>query len=135
LVLSTLLCSQACAPKKTEREAAQLLLDRISAIDVRASIPTRAAQIKRLRELPLSDTRLSNIRDHCALAHGGLLTAERDQSAVRARVDDAQRNPVDAAELEQLRAALVRAAHSLQDAHASLPECESNARRLVRDVR
>jgi hypothetical protein len=125
----------ACHGEKSEREPARELLGRISAIDVRAPIADRAAGLRELLGLQLADPELIRIRDQCALAHGGLLSAEREQAAVRERVDGADRHPVDATELAALQSALARAAQSLRDAHAALPDCERSTRDLTAETR
>jgi hypothetical protein len=129
------LLGPACQRDKSDRESAQELLERISAIDVRAPFVDRAARLRELLGLPLVDARLKRVRDQCALAHGGLLSAEREQAAVRERLDRADREPVAAGELARLQGSLARAAESLRDAHASLPDCERSRRELTAETR
>jgi len=129
------LLGPACHGEKSERAPAQELLGRISAIDVRAPLGERAARLHELLGLQLVDPRLIRVRDQCALAHGGLLSAEREQAAVRARIDRAGHEPVAAAELASLQSALARAAESLRDAHTSLPDCEQSTRDLIAETR
>lgn len=129
------LLGSACRGEKSEREPTLELLGRISAIDVDAPFADRAARLRDLMGLQLADPRLIRVRDQCALAHGGLLSAEREQAAVRARIDRADREPVAAAELARLEAALARAAESLRDAHTGLPDCERSTRELTAETR
>jgi hypothetical protein len=125
----------ACRGENSDREAARALLARISAIDVRAPLADRAARLRELLGLQLDDARLIRVRDECALAHGGLLSAEREQAEVRDRIDRADREPVAASELASLRAALASAAASLRDAHSAMPECERSTRELTAETR
>jgi hypothetical protein len=130
-----LACHGACHGEKSEREPTLELLGRISAIDVHAPFADRAARLRDLMGLPLADPRLIRVRDQCALAHGGLLSAEREQAAVRVRIDRGDREPVVATELAGLQEALARAAASLRDAHTSLPDCERSTRELTAETR
>jgi hypothetical protein len=129
------LLGPACHGEKSDREPALELLRRISAIDVHAPFAARAARLRELLGLQLADPRLISVRDECAMAHGGLLAAEREQAAVRERIDRADREPVAAAELASLQSALARAADSLRDAHAALPGCEQSTRELTTETR
>jgi len=129
------LLGPACHGDKSEREPALELLGRISAIDVHAPFADRAARLRELLGLQLVDPRLIRVRDQCATAHGGLLGAEREQAAVRERIDRADREPVAPAELAGLRQALARAAESLRDAHSAFSECERSTRELTAETR
>jgi hypothetical protein len=129
------LLGPACHGEKSDREPALELLGRISAIDVHAPFADRAARLRELLGLRLADPRLLRVRDECATAHGGLLSAEREQAAVRERIDRADREPVAAPELASLQSALARAAESLRDAHSALPDCERSTRELTAETR
>ena len=129
------LLGPACHGERSERGPALELLGRISAIDVHAPFADRAARLRELLGLRLGDSRLIRVRDECAMAHGALLSAEREQAAVRDRIDRADREPVAATELASLKEALARAAESLRDAHSALPACERSTRELTAETR
>jgi hypothetical protein len=121
----------ACSDNSSRAEA-RALLERISAVDLRAPFEKRASQVQALSTLPLATAELVAVRDACSKAHGGLLAAERAQAAARVELDRlaaaAQR---DQAELAAVGAQLSAAASQLQAAQAALPTCEARAQELA----
>src|SRR5262245_36434441 len=105
------LLALACSRQNSEREEARSLLERIAAVDLRASFDQRAQRIDALRELALSSPKLHAVRERCVEAHAGLLAAERQQAAARIRIEraeDAGRR--DPAEVAAIAATLAGAA-------------------------
>lgn len=125
----------ACGRDSTERDAARALVDRIASLDLHAPAEARARQLDALRSLALPLADLRDARDRCALAHGGLLTAELQQSNVRARLDRAGSEPLGAQELPLLRDALARASSDLSEARAALPACANAVQLAMRRLR
>lgn len=118
----------ACGSRNSSRQEAQALLERISAVDLRAPHERRAQQVEALAKLPLASNELSAVRDACSKAHGGLLAAEREQAAARAALGRlAATAERDQAQLAAVAAQLSSAARQLQAAQAALPTCEARA--------
>ena len=129
MILSSAL---ACGARNSSRQEAQALLERISAVDLSAPHERRAQQVEALAKLPLASTELAAVRDACAKAHGGLLSAEREQAAARAALDRLAAAPErDQTQLAAVAAQLSSAAGQLQAAQAALPTCETRARDLA----
>ena len=128
-----LLLSSACGGENSQRGEAQALLERISALDLKAVPAERARRIERLRALPLTDAGLARARDRCVLAHTGLLSAELEQALARQRLDAAagRGTPVAKGELDAIAASVAHASQSLREAQAALPECEQSTRALA----
>jgi hypothetical protein len=100
-------------------------------MDPRAPVEQRARQLERLRAVPLEDPELARVRDGCAAAHAGLLAAEEEQAAIRARLDQAPDGGVGQAELALMAALVARAGERLEAAQHALPECEQQTRALL----
>jgi hypothetical protein len=126
-----LLAACDCRAGDQRAQQARALLERIAAMDLRAPPDERARQVERLRALALADEALVKVRDACAAAHAGLLAAERDQQAVRDKLDSAGDAGLPQAELSALRSAIARASARLRAAHAALPDCENKTRELL----
>lgn len=126
-----LLLQTACARTNSERAEAQALLARISSVDLRASLPDRAAQIAALRGLVLRDAALVGVRDGCARVHAGLLAAEREQAGARERLGRVEQQKPTEAELQAIAASVAHAAKQLQAAQGELPACEHSTRALA----
>lgn len=124
-----------CGQQSHDGNEARALLERLTAIDLRASEGERAVRIAGLRSLPLAQPELRALRDRCVLAYGGLLAAERMQEDVRRRLDHPSDAGFPPAELAALRASLAEATAQLGGARAALPECLDAARELSRATR
>lgn len=114
------------------RAEALALLERISAVDLRAPFERRQRQVDALASLPLASTELAKVRDACSKAHGGLLSAERAQAAARTELDRlAAQSERDQSQLAAVAEQLAGAARQLQAAQTALPTCEARARDLA----
>lgn len=125
-------CALACEARNSTREEARALLERISAVDLRAPLERRQRQVEALATLPLAEPDLIEVRDACGKAHRGLLAAERTQATARAELDrlDAA-GQREEAQLAAVARQLAAAARELQAAQAALPTCEAHARELA----
>lgn len=123
----------ACGGDNSRQQEARELLERISALDLKAPAAERARRIERVRALPVSDPRLLRVRELCTEAHAGLLSAELEQAVARQRLDAAQARAAsaDRAELESIAASVAHASATLRAAQAALPECEQSMRALT----
>ena len=130
-----LLLAGACRGEESRAQQARALLERIAAMDLRAPPDQRARQIEQLRALPLADAQLVRVRDACSAAHAGLLSAEREQEAVRRKLDQVSDAGLEQAELAGLSAAIARAGERLRAAHTALPDCEQKTRELLEQYR
>jgi hypothetical protein len=130
MILQSLL---ACGGDNSERTQARALLERISALDLRAPAAERARLIERLRAFAATDPALVRVRDQCAEAHAGLLSAELEQASARERLEAARArdgNP-NKVELEAIAVSVAHASTTLRAAQAVLPECERSMRALA----
>jgi hypothetical protein len=130
-----LLCALACGRDNSHAKQARDLLERIARIDHRAPFAERQAQLDALRALPLGEPDLARTRELCVAAHAGLLTAEREQAEVRARLDAAGGRQLPQDELTRLGIALSQAGERLTKANAALPDCEARTRALLEGSR
>lgn len=126
-----LVLALACSSDNSHAEQARALLERIAALDPQAPLERRAGQLERLRELPLRHPDLVRARDACQKAHSGLLSAEAEQTLVRARLDRVGDGGLALDELADMRAMVTQAAERLHAARGALPECEDQTRALV----
>jgi hypothetical protein len=126
-----LLLHAACSASNSERTEAQALLERISAVDLRAPFADRERQVAALRALELRDAKLADVRDRCARVHAGLLAAEQEQATARDRLGRAEQQKPDEAELQAIAASLAHAAAQLRAAQGELPACERSTRELA----
>ena len=126
-----LLPHAACSRTNSERADAQALLERISAVDLRAPLPERARQVAALRGLELHDAALASVRDRCARVHAGLLAAEEEQANARERLGRAEQQKPSEAELQAIAASVAHAAAQLRAAQGELPACEDSTRALA----
>jgi hypothetical protein len=129
----------ACAREKSEFEEARALLERISALDPGASGPQRKARLDALSALPLTDPALARLRDQCFLAHGGLLRAELEQAAARARLSRLEGRDAAAPDVQQQAAVAAeeirRSDAALADARGPFDQCTRETRALTLRLR
>jgi hypothetical protein len=123
----------ACGNDNSQRAETRALLERIAMLDLRASPTRRGEQVQALRALPLSDPALARVRDRCATAHAGLLSAENEQAEARERLDSAtgQAAKVDQAALAAIAASVAHAKRTLGEAQGALDECQRSLRVLA----
>jgi len=126
------LLALACDTHNSQKEEAGRLLERISAVDLRAPFDVREHQIEALRELPLKQPAVREARARCVDAHAGLLAAERAQSRARTLLDQTEDGGTrDRAALENIAQTLSLAARTLRASQKAMPACEQRAKELA----
>lgn len=121
-----------------EKVEAEMLVERMEAIDVREGGSSLRERVRELEGLPLQAEPVTVVRDTCVAGYQALIESESKQDEVSRRIAEAEEakargedNPLSAAEVALLSQALNDSMDGIRKAGERINECESRVARLA----